>query len=77
VTIEQVPAANNSLPGAEQVLVDWMLSVPYGVDLGSAARQQIAVIDKRALAHPEVQYLRTLLIGIAGTCTWRGACTRY
>jgi hypothetical protein len=68
-------ASNDPLPPAEQVIVDWMLSVPRGVNLEAAARQQIALLDRRALLHPEVQYLRTLFVAIAGDCTWRGTFT--
>ena len=68
-------ASNDTFPAAEQVLVDWMMSVPRGVNLEAAARQQIALIDKRAMVHPELQYLRTLFVGIAGECNWRGAFT--
>lgn len=70
-----VDASNDPFPAAEQVLIDWMLSVPRGVNLEAAARQQIALIDKRALMHPELQYLRTLFVGIAGECNWRGTFT--
>ena len=59
------------LPSPEKVFADWLRSVPRGADLCAAAREQMALIDRRALCHPDVQFLRTLLAAVAGECTWR------
>jgi hypothetical protein len=63
-------AAACALPSPEQVFVDWLLWVPRGADLCAAAREQIALIDRRASHHPDVQFLRTLLAAVAGDSTW-------
>lgn len=49
----------------------WLMSVPHGADLEEAARQQIALIDRRAPLHPDVRSLRTLLVAVAGTAAWQ------
>jgi hypothetical protein len=59
------------LPSPEKVFADWLRSVPRGADLCAAAREQMALIDRRASPHPDVQFLRTLLAAVAGECTWR------
>jgi len=56
---------------AEQVFADWLRSVPRGADLCTAAREQMALIDRRASHHPDVQILRTLLAAVAGDGTRR------
>jgi hypothetical protein len=62
------------LSSPEQVFADWLLWVPRGADLSAAARAQIASIDRRGSFHPDVQYLRTLLIAVAGGCPRRQTC---
>jgi hypothetical protein len=59
------------LPSPETVFVAWLLSVARGANIEAAARQQIALIDQRALNHPDVQILRTLLAAVAGDRNWR------
>ena len=59
------------LPTPEKVFADWLRSVSRGTDLCAAAREQIAVIDRRASRHPDVQFLRALLTAAAGDYTWR------
>lgn len=56
------------LPPPEEVFVDWLLSVPRGFSIEAAARQQIALIDRRATLHPDVQCLRALLVAMTGDC---------
>jgi hypothetical protein len=68
-----VPAAR-PLPSPEQVFADWLLWVPQGADLSAAAREQIASIDRRGSLHPGAQYLRTLLVAVAGGCPRRQTC---
>jgi hypothetical protein len=64
-------AADCPLPSPERVFADWLRSVPRGTDLCAAAREQIAVLDRRASRHPDVQFLRTLLAAAAGDYSWR------
>jgi hypothetical protein len=59
------------LPSPETVFVDWLLWLPRDADLRAAAREQIALIDRRAPLHPDVQFLRTLLAAVADDCKWR------
>ena len=54
------------LPPPEEVFADWLLSVPHGADLAAAAREQVALIDRRMPFHPDVQCLRMLLAAVAG-----------
>ena len=58
-------------PSPETVFVEWLLWLPRGANLRAAARQQIALIDRHASVHPDVQFLRTLLAAVAGEGTWR------
>jgi hypothetical protein len=67
--------AASSLPSPEQVFAEWLLWVPRGADLCAAAREQIAAIDQRGFHHPDIQYLRTLLVALAGGCTRRQTST--
>lgn len=61
-----------ALPASpETVFVEWLLWLPRGANLRAAARQQIALIDRHASVHPDVQFLRTLLAAVAGEGTWR------
>jgi hypothetical protein len=64
-------AAVSPLPPPEKVFADWLLWVPRGANLCEAARAQIALIDRRASHHPDVQFLRTLLAAVADDCAWR------
>lgn len=63
-------ASVSPLPPPEEVFIDWLMALPYDACIETAARGQIALIDKRNLLHPDVQYLRTLLVAIAGTIHW-------
>jgi hypothetical protein len=54
------------------VFAAWVLSVPKEADFGEAARQQIELIDRHALADPDVHFLRTLLRAVAGECNAEG-----
>ncbi len=63
--------AISPLPPPEEVFADWLLSVPHGVDLATAARRQIALIDRRMPFHPDVQCLRMLLVAVAGDFGWQ------
>ena len=58
-----------SIPSPETVFIDWLLWLPPGANLRAAAREQIALIDRRASLHPDVQFLRTLLAAVADDCT--------
>jgi hypothetical protein len=58
-----------SLEHANEVFAKWLLWVPPGADLKTAAREQIASIDRRGLPHAEVKYLRTLLVAVANGYT--------
>jgi len=58
------------LPPPEEVFVDWLLSVPPGADLETAARRQILSIDARGVLHPDVLCLRALLVAVAGSGNW-------
>ncbi len=60
-----------ALPSPERVFADWLVSIPGGADLAAAARHQIDLIDRRNSGNPDVHYLRTLLLAVAGDCTWR------
>ena len=62
-------ASISPLPPPEEVFVDWLLSVPYGVRLEAAARKQIALIDRSASLHPDVLCLRAMLAAVAGDLT--------
>lgn len=68
---DSATAAACPLPSPEKVFADWLRSVPRGADLCAAAREQIALIDRRASPHPDLQFLRRLLAAVAGECTWR------
>lgn len=68
-------AAISPLPPPEEVFADWLLSVPHGADLETAARKQIALIDRSASLHPDLLCLRTMLAAIAGDCVWRRRTT--
>ena len=64
-------AAISPLPPPEEVFADWLLSIPGAACLETAARRQIAIIDRsRAAAHPDVRCLRMLLAAIAGGGGW-------
>jgi len=54
------------LPPPDEVFADWLLSVPHGADIATAARRQVELIDDRGLTHPDVACLRMLLVAIAG-----------
>ena len=58
-----------SIPSPETVFIDWLLWLPRGANLRAAAREQIALIDRRTSLHPDVQFLRTLLAAVADDCT--------
>ena len=60
-------ASVSPLPPPEEVFIDWLMSVPHGVDIEEAACRQIAVIDRHVSLHPDVQHLRTLLLAVAGS----------
>jgi hypothetical protein len=64
-------ASTAPLPSPEAVFVDWLLWLPRGANLRAAARLQIALIDRHASVHPDVQVLRTLLAAVAGEGAWR------
>jgi|HubBroStandDraft_1064217.scaffolds.fasta_scaffold208757_2 hypothetical protein len=64
-------AAVYPVPSPEKVFADWLRWVPHDANLCEAARAQIALIDRRASHHPDVQYLRTLLAFVARDCAWR------
>jgi hypothetical protein len=57
------------IPSPEAVFIDWLLWLPRDANLRAAAREQIALIDRRASLHPDVQFLRTLLAVVADDCT--------
>lgn len=63
-------AVVSPLPPPEEVFIDWLLSVPYGAKLETAARRQVALIDRHAPLHPDVLILRTLLAAVAGSGGW-------
>ncbi len=54
------------LPPPEEVFCDWLLSLPAGADLAVEARRQVERIDRRAIAHPDLDALRLLLVAM--TC---------
>jgi hypothetical protein len=64
-------ASIGPIPSPETVFIDWLLWLPRDANLRAAAREQIALIDRRASLHPDVQFLRTLLAAVADDCTWR------
>ncbi|WP_144708884.1 MULTISPECIES: hypothetical protein [unclassified Aminobacter] len=54
------------LPPPEEVFADWLVSVQPNACLEAAARNQIEMIDRSAVAlHPSVQQLRLLLLAVA------------
>jgi hypothetical protein len=63
--------ASVPLPSPEKVFADWLLWLPQGVDVRAAAREQIARIDRHGSAHPDVRFLRTLLVAAADGCPVR------
>lgn len=63
-------AAISPLPPPQEVFVDWLMSVPADADLETAARRQIALIDRRIPLHPDALVLRTLLAAVAGSGSW-------
>ncbi len=67
-------AVVSPLPPPEEVFIDWLMSVPADDCLEAAARFQIEIIDRRALTHPDIRYLRALLVAVAGDCSWRNSC---
>jgi hypothetical protein len=64
-------AAVCPLLSPEKVFVEWLLWVPRGANLCAAAREQLALIDRCASHHPDVQFLRMLLAAVAGDSTGR------
>lgn len=62
-------AAISPLPPPEEIFIDWLMSVPADDSIEAAARTQIALIDRRATLHPDVQVLRSLLVAVAGRGT--------
>lgn len=54
------------LPPPEEIFADWLLSVPHDADIGEEAMRQVELIDARAIAHPDVLCLRSLLLTLAG-----------
>jgi hypothetical protein len=60
------------LPPPDEVFADWLVSVPHGSDIETAAKRQIAIIDGRASLHPDVACLRALLVAVAGGGGWPG-----
>lgn len=60
-------ATTSPLPPPEDIFIDWILSVPEQQCLETAARAQIAIIDRSAAAlDPNVIKLRTLLVAVMG-----------
>jgi hypothetical protein len=74
-TVGQIDAATmrsiSPLPPPEEVFIDWLMSLPHGAGIETAARRQIALIDRRSSLHPDVQCLRTLLVVVAGATHWQ------
>lgn len=66
----KVMAAISPLPPPQEILADWLMSVPTGVSLDLAARRQIELIDSKGLCHPDVQVLRSLLVVFACSDDW-------
>ncbi|MFT3987660.1 hypothetical protein [Aestuariivirga sp.] len=64
--LEEVDQAKSELPRPEDVLAQWLLALPPEADVESAARAQIAMIDRKDVQHPDVEVLRTLLCAMAG-----------
>ena len=54
------------LPPPDEVFADWLLSVPHGADIATAARRQVELIDGWGRSHPDVACLRMLLVAVAG-----------
>lgn len=67
----QMLVSISPLPPPEEVLADWLMTVAHEPDIEAAARRQIALIDRRAPLHPDVQCLRALLVAIAGATYWQ------
>jgi len=65
LTYEPGPYPHPALPSPAKVFADWLLWLPHGIDIRAAAREQIASIDRRASHHPDVQFLRMLLVALA------------
>lgn len=63
-------AAISPLPPPEEIFIDWLMSVPFDVDLEMAARRQIDLIDKNHILHPDVLRLRLLLAAVANGGEW-------
>ena len=60
-------AKTSSLPPPEDIFIAWILSVPDQGCVETAARAQIAIIDRSAVAlDPNVIKLRTLLVAAIG-----------
>jgi hypothetical protein len=55
------------LPPPEEVFADWLMSLPHDADLVLAAREQVRLIDRRRLRHPDLLCLRALLSAVAGS----------
>jgi hypothetical protein len=53
-----------TLPSPEEVFFNWLVSLPNGVCVKDAARQQIALIERRSLRHSDARRLRTLFVSV-------------
>lgn len=59
------------LPPPEEVFADWLMALPHDACLQTAARGEIARIDRSNLLHPDLQCLRLLFVAIAGSAPWQ------
>ncbi len=61
-----MPAHISPLPPPEAVFLDWLMTVSTDRDIEAAARVEIDRIDRRGIAHPDLDKLRGLFLAFVG-----------
>jgi len=69
-------AIQDVLPAPEDVFLAWLLALPADADVASAARREIASLDRRAVLPAAAARLRALLVQATRPATPRRRARR-